>query len=158
MSTFAADDQERELTLTVGDDMHHLMRTVPDPYGDRLVLSVIVAGSSWQVSRAWKQLRAVAVDALTAGPSDVLRPVDGQWSPGDAVLPHDPMPPRDAAVAAEFWSTRQTPVARHAPVDESYEAYPLRHEPYAPARSPQPLLDRSLPAPPASMPPRPSSS
>jgi hypothetical protein len=62
----------------------HLLRDVPDPHGDRLVLAVVVAGSSRSVVRARQKMAAVPVEALTAGPSLQRRPVDGQWLIGPA--------------------------------------------------------------------------
>ena len=50
--------------------------TVPDPYGDRLALAVVVNGPQRALDRVRKRLEAVSVDALTAGPSMTRRPLD----------------------------------------------------------------------------------
>ncbi len=69
-----------ELIVSAGPDRHHLLRAVPDPHGDRLVLSIVVSGSRRFAERARRRLRAVPVDALTAGPTIVRRPGVGGWS------------------------------------------------------------------------------
>ena len=70
-----------EVTVVVGGH-HHLLAEVPDPYGDRLVLAVVVDGGSRRIARARRQLRTVTSSAgLTAGPDLALRPVDGTWRP-----------------------------------------------------------------------------
>ena len=64
---------------------------MPDPYGDRLVLAVVVKGSQRVLDRVRKRLEAVSVDALTAGPSMTRRPLGGGWSfepPGPDVPAH----------------------------------------------------------------------
>lgn len=70
---------EATMTVETPDGRVHLLRDVPDPHGDRLVLAVVVAGSSRSVVRARQKMAAVPVEALTAGPSLQRRPVDGQW-------------------------------------------------------------------------------
>jgi len=58
----------------------HLLREVPDPYGDALVLAVVLAsGSPRSVARTRRRMAAVPVEALTAGPTLQRRPVDGRW-------------------------------------------------------------------------------
>lgn len=68
-----------ELTVSADDGHHHVLHAVPDPHGDRLVVAVVVRGAARHVARARRRLRAVSVDALTAGPSLARRPVDGRW-------------------------------------------------------------------------------
>src|SRR4051794_27566891 len=69
-----------EVVLGADGGHQHLLRTVPDPHGDRLALAVVVDGPQRVVDRVRKRLRSVAVDALTAGPSMTRRPVLGAWS------------------------------------------------------------------------------
>ena len=71
-----AADIRRRQSQTVVD----LLRTVPDPHGDRLALAVVVDGPPRVLDRVRKRLRSVSVDALTAGPSMTRRPVFGGWS------------------------------------------------------------------------------
>ena len=73
-------DRSCELVLGADDGVRHLLRTVPDPHGDRLALAVVVDGPQRVLDRVRKRLRSVAVDALTAGPSVTRRPVFGTWS------------------------------------------------------------------------------
>ncbi len=80
-----------EVVLGADDGARHLLRTVPDPLGDRLVLAVVVNGSQRVLDRVRKRLEAVSVDALTAGPSMTRRPLGGGWSfepPGPDVPAH----------------------------------------------------------------------
>ena len=80
-----------EIVLCADGGARHLLRTVPDPLGDRLVLAVVVNGSQRVLDRVRKRLEAVSVDALTAGPSMTRRPLGGGWSfepPGPDVPAH----------------------------------------------------------------------
>jgi len=80
-----------EVVLGADGGARHLLRTVPDPLGDRLVLAVVVNGSQRVLDRVRKRLEAVSVDALTAGPSMTRRPLGGGWSfdpPGPDVPAH----------------------------------------------------------------------
>jgi len=80
-----------EVVLGADGGARHLLRTVPDPLGDRLVLTVVVNGSQRVLDRVRKRLEAVSVDALTAGPSMTRRPLGGGWSfdpPGPDVPAH----------------------------------------------------------------------
>ena len=81
------------MTVETPDGRVHLLREVPDPHGDRLVLAVVVAGSSRSVVRARQKMAAVPVEALTAGPSLQRRPVDGQWLIGPAAPDVPAVPP-----------------------------------------------------------------
>jgi hypothetical protein len=74
-------DRHCELVLSRGDGWHHVVRTVPDPHGDRLALGVVVAGRWWALWRARRRLRTVSASALTAGPTISRRPGVGGWSP-----------------------------------------------------------------------------
>ena len=69
-----------EVVLGADGGHQHLLRTVPDPHGDRLALAVVVDGPRRVLDRVRKRLRSVSVDALTAGPSMTRRPVLGGWS------------------------------------------------------------------------------
>ena len=69
-----------EVVLGTDGGHQHLLRTVPDPHGDRLALAVVVDGPPRVLDRVRKRLRSVSVDALTAGPSMTRRPVFGGWS------------------------------------------------------------------------------
>lgn len=84
-----------ELTVDTGDGRHHLLHAVPDPHGDRLVVTVVVRGSARHVERARRRLRTVEVDALTAGPTLQRRPVNGSW----VVDPAGPVPVAEDADA-----------------------------------------------------------
>ena len=80
-----------EVVLGADGGARHLLRTVPDPLGDRLVLAVVVNGSQRVLDRVRKRLEAVSIDALTAGPSMTRRPLGGGWSfepPGPDVPAH----------------------------------------------------------------------
>ncbi|NMO93036.1 hypothetical protein [Actinomycetospora sp. TBRC 11914] len=85
---------EATTTVETPDGRVHLLREVPDPHGDRLVLAVVVAGTSRSVARARQKMAAVPVEALTAGPTLQRRPVDGRWLIG-------PVAPEVPAVAPE---------------------------------------------------------
>jgi hypothetical protein len=76
-----------ELVLTRGDGQHTVLRTVPDPHGDRLALAVVVSGGRLAVERARRRLGVVSAPALTAGPSMTRRPDAAGWS-----LPVGPVP------------------------------------------------------------------
>ncbi|WP_214408332.1 hypothetical protein, partial [Pseudonocardia lacus] len=69
-----------ELVVSVGTTRHHLLRGVPDPHGDRLVLAVVVDGSRRFAERVRRKLRGVPADALTAGPTVIRRPGTGGWA------------------------------------------------------------------------------
>jgi hypothetical protein len=71
-----------EIVVGLGGLRHLVLGRVPDPHGDRLVLSVLVCGPPRAVRRARRRLREVSAAALTAGPTVSLRPVEGSWVPG----------------------------------------------------------------------------
>jgi len=56
------------LTVSYGDNVHHLLTPVTDPYGDRLLLSLIVAGSSAGLCMLRRRLRTMQYHKLTTGP------------------------------------------------------------------------------------------
>lgn len=95
-----------EVVLGADDGCRHLLRTVPDPHGDRLALAVVVDGPQRVLDRVRKRLQSVSVDALTAGPSMTRRPSGSGWSfeppgpevpaapaPGAGLLPPGSRPP-----------------------------------------------------------------
>jgi hypothetical protein len=57
-----------ELTVSYGDNMHHLLTPVTDPHGDRLLLSLIVAGSSAGLCVLRRRLRSMQSHQLTVSP------------------------------------------------------------------------------------------
>ena len=85
-----------EVVLGADDGCRHLLRTVPDPYGDRLALAVVLNGPQRVLDRVRKRLQAVSVDALTAGPSMTRRPSEAGWS-FDAPAPDVPAHPEPGA-------------------------------------------------------------
>lgn len=90
-----SDPATHAMTVSAGPSTHHLLRTIPDPHGDLLVLSVQVRGSKRFAERVRKRLNGVGADALTAGPTAVRRPGVGGWSLGrpPAPGPAHPRPP-----------------------------------------------------------------
>ena len=102
---------DTEVTVDTGDGRLHVVASVADPHGDHLVVAVVVRGAARHAARVRRQLREVPVEALTAGPSHALRPVDGRWLPAsdpaavattapsaDGVAP-DPAPPHPTGSA-----------------------------------------------------------
>ncbi len=75
------------IVLEAGPD-RHVLRTVADPHGGRLALSVVVRGPDRAVRRVRKLLQDVSDAALTAGPSTAVRPGSTGW----ATPPPDPGP------------------------------------------------------------------
>jgi hypothetical protein len=99
-----------EVVLGADGGRHHLLRTVPDPHGDRLALAVVVDGPSRVLDRVRKRLRSVAVDALTAGPSMTRRPVLGAWSFA--------MPGPDVPASVDLFAPGSPERADGAPTDD----------------------------------------
>jgi hypothetical protein len=83
-----------EVVLGADGGVRHLLRTVPDPHGDRLALAVVVDGPQRVLDRVRRRLQTVSVDALTAGPSMIRRPSGGGWSfdPPGPDVPAQPEP------------------------------------------------------------------
>ncbi|MBW0119506.1 hypothetical protein [Pseudonocardia abyssalis] len=94
-------DEGCEVVASLGDDRHHVVRTVPDPHGDHLALSVVVVGRRRALERARRRLRVVSAAALTAGPTMARRP--GALS--------RPTPPDPAAVPVAGVPVAGIPVA-----------------------------------------------
>lgn len=95
----AADDPEAgdgcgacEVVVSQGGRWHQVVRTVPDPHGDRLALAVAVTGGRWALARVRRRLRVVSAAALTAGPTVARRPGDGGWQSPAAPPPQAPAP------------------------------------------------------------------
>lgn len=57
-----------ELVLSHSADLHHLVRAVDDPFGGRLALAVLVAGSDRTVNRMRRRLRRIAATTLVPRP------------------------------------------------------------------------------------------
>jgi hypothetical protein len=68
-----------EMVIQLDGGRHLVLRRVPDPFGDRLALTVLVTGPPRAVRRVRRRLRVVSAVALTAGPTVTLRPVGGAW-------------------------------------------------------------------------------
>lgn len=143
-----------ELVLSHDGELHHLMRTVADPYGGTLVLAVVVAGPARTVARMRQRMRRI--DARTLVPRPVSArpahsaapparrtpatpmlpaaraPVDALTAGGDQVLPVEPIAAYGGA-------------ARHP--DPPVPATVLSTAGAAPSGAPHPAL-RTLPLPP----------
>ena len=138
-----------EVVLGADGGCRHLLRTVPDPHGDRLVLAVVVDGPQRVLDRVRKRLRAVSVDALTAGPTMSRRPEPGGGSFAPPPPQPTPVPPAPPALPPRQLTA--PPPARTSgrrPVPDTVE------------RRPRPDVERP-PSPPAALPapapPRPRS-
>ncbi|MCD2196323.1 hypothetical protein LQ327_23395 [Actinomycetospora endophytica] len=105
------------LTVEAGDGWVHLLREIPDPHGDRLVLAAVVAGSPRAVARARLRLAEVPVEELTAGPTLQRRPVDGRWLVG-------PVQPIAPAVVPEGLPGLEPVVPTAGAVPEAVEPTP----------------------------------
>lgn len=136
-----------EIVVQLDGGRHLVMRRVPDPFGDRLGLSVLVAGPPRAVRRTRRRLRGVvSAAALTAGPSVALRPVEGTWVTG--VTADRPAPP----VRRRPLPTGSAPEVPAAPA-----GYPVGGSALAALDAPRPAIPRTrpvdvLPAGPRSMP------
>jgi hypothetical protein len=98
------------LTLETDDGRVHLLREVPDPHGDTLVLAVVVlAGSPRSLARTRQRMAAVPIEALTAGPTLQRRPVDGRWQV-EPVEPDVPAVPPDGLPGLEPVVPKARPV------------------------------------------------
>jgi hypothetical protein len=117
-----------EVVLGTDGGHQHLLRTVPDPHGDRLALAVVVDGPPRVLDRVRKRLRSVSVDALTAGPSMTRRPVFGGWSFA--------MPRPDVPAGIE----QPARASAAAPADPSPAPSPPAAAPAAQLRDPVPAL------------------
>ncbi|MFC4944578.1 hypothetical protein [Pseudonocardia sp. GCM10023141] len=96
----AAPAGDCEIVLSGGPGAQHVVRLVPDPYGERLALSVVVVGNRRAVERVRRGLREISVAALTSGPTASVRfggkqagsPRPGSKLPGTVVQPAWPPP------------------------------------------------------------------
>lgn len=87
------------LVLEAGPD-RHVLRTVADPHGGRLALSVVVRGPDRAVRRVRKLLEEVSDAALTAGPSTAVRPGSAGWAATPVAPAPPPVPPAPAPAPA----------------------------------------------------------
>ncbi len=126
-----------EVVLSRLDGRHDVLRTVADPHGDRLALSVVVVGPRRVLRRTRRRLRVVSESALTAGPSMARRPGAAGWVPGAAPAPPPPPPPR-----------RRSPPPSPAPRDPAIMSLAVASESGPPSalRSVPDLLDVPAPA------------
>jgi hypothetical protein len=144
-----------EVVLGADGGCQHLLRTLPDPHGDRLALAVVVDGAHRVLDRVRKRLRAVSVDALTAGPSMTRRPVRGGWSfampaPDVPAWSPGPSPPQGPpGPPPAFPPTESVPTA--PPLSRP----PVASPPPRPIPS-QPVPSQPVPSPPVPSPPVPS--
>ncbi|GAA2568224.1 hypothetical protein GCM10010210_49830 [Pseudonocardia hydrocarbonoxydans] len=105
-----------EVVVSQGGRWHQVVRTVPDPHGDRLALAVAVTGGRWVLERVRRRLRVVSAAALTAGPTVSRRPGDGGWlAPGSVPPPAAPAVPPPAEVARVPWSVGPPRADANAP-------------------------------------------
>jgi hypothetical protein len=56
------------VTVSYGDNVHHLLTPITDPHGDRLLLSLIVVGSSSGLCMLRRRLRSMQPHQLNIGP------------------------------------------------------------------------------------------
>lgn len=145
-----------ELLLSRDEVRHHVVRVVPDPFGDRLALAVVVHGPRRSAERARRRLQAVPVEALTAGPTLVRRP-HGWWP-----LRSRPVPSSAPAAAPALPAAAPSPPSVPLVVPPARTASPGAAVPLprrvpgrsAPRFGPAPVPPhRSAPAPPAALPP-----
>lgn len=142
------------LVLEAGPD-RHVLRTVADPHGGRLALSVVVRGPDRAVRRVRKLLEEVSDAALTAGPSTAVRPGSAGWA-ATPVAPAPPPAPPTAAPAPPPVVRPDTPRAP-APPGFSPPGPPPWSGPMPPSALPAgPPLPPGPPAPRRPYPPSPT--
>lgn len=56
------------VTVSYGDNVHHLLTPIVDPHGDRLLLSLIVTGSSAGLRMLLRRLRTMQPHQIINGP------------------------------------------------------------------------------------------
>lgn len=111
-----------EIVVSQGGRWHQVVRTVPDPHGDRLALAVAVTGGRWVLERVRRRLRVVSSAALTAGPTVARRPGDGPV-PGPTPAPAPPV--RHPTVAARVpWSLTAPGAGADVPAAEPVDGGP----------------------------------
>jgi hypothetical protein len=132
----AAGPPASELILSEDDHRHHVLRSVADPSGGRLVLAVVVTGSPRLLRRVRGKLREVPDACLTAGPS--VAPEDHE----ELQLPAQARPP----------VVQEVPALAQIDAGLALRRVPLG--PVTPSGMPLPLpMPRRGPAPPAALPP-----
>ncbi len=143
-----------EVVLGADGGCRHLLRTVPDPHGQRLALAVVVDGPPRAVDRVRKRLRSISVDALTAGPSMTRRPVSGGWSfampAPDVPARPEPRPVRPDRGAGAAPAPSGSPLV--APARASGPAQGPAPTPYPAAAPPAPTRAATPTASPAAVP------
>lgn len=60
---------EVDLVVSQAGTRHHVVRSVPDPHGDRLVLAVLAHCSARRLRPVLRRLRRIRVGALVTGPA-----------------------------------------------------------------------------------------
>ncbi|NMI01635.1 hypothetical protein HF526_30695, partial [Pseudonocardia sp. K10HN5] len=105
-----------EIVVSHRDRLHHLMRPVPDPLGDRLVLTLLVSGPERGLRRIQRRLRAVDLSSLAPRPA----------APAPAPAPVEPASPRGPEPFGPVQPPQATPAlpARAQPMAESAFAVP----------------------------------
>jgi hypothetical protein len=135
-----------EVVLGADGGCQHLLRTLPDPHGDRLALAVVVDGSSRVLDRVRKRLRSVSVDALTAGPSMTRRPVRGGWS---FAMPAPDVPARSGGPSAPPVPPPAGSAPTPVPLRPSQPSRPIPPQPAPQPVPPPPVLPPPVPSQPA---------
>lgn len=105
------------VVVETGDGRVHVLHEVPDPHGDRILLTAVVRGPARVVARVRQRLAEVPVEALTAGPTLQRRPVDGRWNlapatPDAPAVAPDGLPGLDpvaSAADATAWAPKPEP-------------------------------------------------
>lgn len=140
------------LVLEAGPD-RHVLRTVADPHGGRLALSVVVRGPDRAVRRVRKLLEEVSDAALTAGPSTAVRPGSAGWAATPVAPAPPPVPPTPAPAPVVRPDAPRVP----APPGFSPPGPPPWSGPVPPSALPAgPPLPPGLPAPRRPYPPSPT--
>ncbi|MBA3905199.1 MAG: hypothetical protein H0X35_00695 [Pseudonocardiales bacterium] len=128
-----------ELILSEDNHRHHVLRSVADPAGGRLVLAVVVTGSPRLLRRVRNKLREVSDDSLTAGPCE-------------AKEVHEDLDPPLRLPAQVRPAAQEVPALAQMDTGRALRPFPTGWVPTdgLPARLPEP---RRGPAPPAALPP-----
>jgi hypothetical protein len=124
-----------ELILSEDDRRHHVLRSVADPSGGRMVLAVVVTGSPRLLRRVRSKLREVPEACLTAGPLEA--PEDHE----DLQLP-----------AQVRQAAQEVPALAQMDTGRALRSGPMGSVPMGGPPLPLPMPRRG-PAPPAALPP-----
>ncbi|HEY0815414.1 MAG TPA: hypothetical protein VGE11_19260 [Pseudonocardia sp.] len=151
-----------ELILSEDDRRHHVLRSVADPSGGRLVLAVVATGSPRLLRRLRGRLREVSDASLTAGPS--IPPEDPEDLPMPAQVPQQAQMVAGQMMAGQtpMVAAQEVPALAQMDTGRALRPPPLRPPPLRPAPAgpfpadgvvvPLPAPRRG-PAPPAALPP-----